>query len=110
MNKKEKNKNKPRIPGSRQLMKACHFYKSFLGLSEKHTPKSPAGRVWKDQLPGSPGSQATATACSFLQCSALQAQVTSLREQNAQHVKDLESTAQMSGVEATAADPSEKVS
>ena len=58
MNKKEKNKNKPRIPGSRQLMKACHFYKSFLGLSEKHTPKSPAGRVWKDQLPGSPGSQA----------------------------------------------------
>uniref|UniRef100_A0A452GAS0 peptidylprolyl isomerase n=1 Tax=Capra hircus TaxID=9925 RepID=A0A452GAS0_CAPHI len=42
-------------------------------------------------------------------CSALQAQVTSLREQNAQHIKDLESKAQTSGVEATAADPSEKV-
>ncbi|XP_011968354.3 FK506-binding protein 15 isoform X4 [Ovis aries] len=42
-------------------------------------------------------------------CSALQAQVASLREQNAQHIKDLESKAQTSGVEATAADPSEKV-
>ncbi|XP_010833489.1 PREDICTED: FK506-binding protein 15 isoform X2 [Bison bison bison] len=42
-------------------------------------------------------------------CSALQVQVTSLREQNAQHIKDLESKAQTSGVEATAADPSEKV-
>ena len=58
MNKKEKNKSKPRIPGSRQLMKACHFYKSFPGLSGKHTPNSPAGRVCKDQLPGRPGSQA----------------------------------------------------
>ncbi|XP_065803711.1 FK506-binding protein 15 isoform X2 [Muntiacus reevesi] len=42
-------------------------------------------------------------------CSALQAQVTSLREQNAQRTKDLESNAQTSGVEATAADPAEKV-
>ena len=39
-------------------MKACHFYKSFPGLSGKHTANSPAGCVWKDQLPGSPGSQA----------------------------------------------------
>ncbi|CAN0464547.1 unnamed protein product [Rangifer tarandus platyrhynchus] len=42
-------------------------------------------------------------------CSALQAQVTSLREQNAQRIKDLEGKAQTSGVEATAADPAEKV-
>ncbi|XP_007178245.2 FK506-binding protein 15 isoform X2 [Balaenoptera acutorostrata] len=44
-------------------------------------------------------------------CSALQAQVTALTEQNAQHIKDLESKSQMSGVEAAAAatDPSEKV-
>ncbi|XP_061019378.1 FK506-binding protein 15 isoform X2 [Dama dama] len=42
-------------------------------------------------------------------CSALQAQVTSLREQNAQHTKDLEGKARTSGVEATAADPAEKV-
>ncbi|KAM9700862.1 FK506-binding protein 15 isoform 2-T2 [Dama dama] len=42
-------------------------------------------------------------------CSALQAQVTSLREQNAQHTKDLEGKAWTSGVEATAADPAEKV-
>ncbi|XP_028021274.2 FK506-binding protein 15 isoform X7 [Balaenoptera acutorostrata] len=48
---------------------------------------------------------------SVLQCSALQAQVTALTEQNAQHIKDLESKSQMSGVEAAAAatDPSEKV-
>lgn len=39
-------------------MKACHFYKSFPGLSGKHTANSLAGCVWKDQLPGSPGSQA----------------------------------------------------
>ncbi|XP_057576498.1 FK506-binding protein 15 isoform X2 [Hippopotamus amphibius kiboko] len=43
------------------------------------------------------------------ECVALQAQVTALTEQNAQHSKDLESKSQMSGVEATAADPSEKV-
>ncbi|XP_019801975.1 FK506-binding protein 15 isoform X3 [Tursiops truncatus] len=44
-------------------------------------------------------------------CLALQAQVTALTEQNAQHIKDLESKSQMSGVEAAAAaaDPSEKV-
>ncbi|XP_055283581.1 FK506-binding protein 15 isoform X1 [Moschus berezovskii] len=42
-------------------------------------------------------------------CSALQAQVTSLREQSAQCIKDLESKAQVSGAEATAADPAEKV-
>nr|XP_030714822.1 FK506-binding protein 15 isoform X6 [Globicephala melas] len=48
---------------------------------------------------------------SVLQCLALQAQVTALTEQNAQHIKDLESKSQMSGVEAAAAaaDPSEKV-
>eukprot|EP00070_Physeter_catodon_P042528 XP_028349422.1 FK506-binding protein 15 isoform X4 [Physeter catodon] len=43
-------------------------------------------------------------------CLALQAQVAALTEQNAQHIKDLESKSQMSGVEAAAAaDPSEKV-
>ncbi|XP_028349421.1 FK506-binding protein 15 isoform X3 [Physeter macrocephalus] len=47
---------------------------------------------------------------SVLQCLALQAQVAALTEQNAQHIKDLESKSQMSGVEAAAAaDPSEKV-
>lgn len=42
-------------------------------------------------------------------CSALQAQVTALKEQNAQHLKDLENKPQVSGVEAATADPSEKV-
>lgn len=43
-------------------------------------------------------------------CLALQAQVTALTEQNEQHVKDLDKNkSQMSGVEATATDPSEKV-
>ncbi|XP_058379787.1 FK506-binding protein 15 isoform X2 [Diceros bicornis minor] len=43
-------------------------------------------------------------------CSALQAQVTTLTEQNEQHLKDLEKNeSQMSGVEAAATDPSEKV-
>lgn len=56
-------------------------------------------------------SEATATVCSFLQCLALQAQVTALKEQNEQHSKDLEkNTAQEPGMEATATDPSEKVS
>ncbi|XP_022434706.1 FK506-binding protein 15 isoform X2 [Delphinapterus leucas] len=49
--------------------------------------------------------------CLEEKCLALQAQVTALTEQNAQHIKDLESKSQMSGVEAAAAaaDPSEKV-
>ncbi|XP_062937913.1 FK506-binding protein 15 isoform X2 [Cynocephalus volans] len=43
-------------------------------------------------------------------CLALQAQVTSLTEQNKQHIKELEKNkSQMSGVEAAATDPSEKV-
>lgn len=43
-------------------------------------------------------------------CLALQAQVTALTEQNEQHIKDLDKNkSQMSGVEATATDPSEKV-
>ncbi|XP_023386809.1 FK506-binding protein 15 [Pteropus vampyrus] len=43
-------------------------------------------------------------------CLALQAQVTALTEQNEQHIKDLDrSKSQMSRVEATATDPSEKV-
>ncbi|XP_074187636.1 FK506-binding protein 15 [Rhinolophus sinicus] len=43
-------------------------------------------------------------------CLALQAQVTALTEQNEQHIKDLEKNkSQMSGVEAAATDPSEKV-
>uniref|UniRef100_A0A8C3XD71 peptidylprolyl isomerase n=1 Tax=Catagonus wagneri TaxID=51154 RepID=A0A8C3XD71_9CETA len=42
-------------------------------------------------------------------CLALQAQVTALKEQNAQHLKDLEDKSQVSGVESAAADPSEKV-
>ncbi|XP_039722810.1 FK506-binding protein 15 isoform X2 [Pteropus medius] len=43
-------------------------------------------------------------------CLALQAQVTALTEQNEQHIKDLDrNKSQMSRVEATATDPSEKV-
>ncbi|XP_054440486.1 FK506-binding protein 15 [Pteronotus mesoamericanus] len=43
-------------------------------------------------------------------CSALQAQVTSLKEQNEQHIKDLEKNkSQTSGVEVAATDSSEKV-
>lgn len=43
-------------------------------------------------------------------CLTLQAQVTALTEQNEQHIKDLDKNkSQMSGVEATATDPSEKV-
>ncbi|KAM5328000.1 FK506-binding protein 15 isoform 2-T2 [Glossophaga mutica] len=43
-------------------------------------------------------------------CSALQAQVTALTEQNEQHIKDLEKNkSQMSGVEVAATDSSEKV-
>lgn len=53
--KKQKQTQKPRLM---TLMEACHFYKSFPSLSGKHTPNSSAGCVWKDQLPGSPGSQA----------------------------------------------------
>ncbi|XP_017731469.1 PREDICTED: FK506-binding protein 15 isoform X2 [Rhinopithecus bieti] len=43
-------------------------------------------------------------------CLALQAQITALTKQNEQHVKELEKNkSQMSGVEAAASDPSEKV-
>ncbi|KAM8803338.1 FK506-binding protein 15 [Rhynchonycteris naso] len=42
-------------------------------------------------------------------CSALQARVTALMEQNEQHIKDLENKSQMSGVEVAATDSSEKV-
>ncbi|XP_066112578.1 FK506-binding protein 15 isoform X2 [Saccopteryx bilineata] len=42
-------------------------------------------------------------------CSALQAQVTALMEQNEQHIKDLENKSRMSGVEVAATDSSEKV-
>ncbi|XP_012576943.1 PREDICTED: FK506-binding protein 15 isoform X1 [Condylura cristata] len=42
-------------------------------------------------------------------CLALEAQVTTLTEQNEQHIKLLENKSQGSGIEAAAADPSEKV-
>lgn len=77
-------------------------------------------RLTLDAQDGSPGFPDSITCkCRFgghshsllvLQCSALQAQVTALKEQNAQHLKDLENKPQVSGVEAATADPSEKVS
>lgn len=62
-------------------------------------------------LVGSSGSWAHSHSVFVLQCLALQAQVTALTEQNEQHIKDLDrNKSQMSRVEATATDPSEKVS
>lgn len=56
------------------------------------------------------GSPAHKHSLSLLQCLALQAQVTTLTEQNEQHIKEIEKNkSQMSGVEA-ATDSSEKVS
>lgn len=52
MNKKEKNKNKPRNPGSWHSWKHAIFTSLSRSLSGKNTPiRSPAGCVWKDQLP-----------------------------------------------------------
>lgn len=59
---------------------------------------------------GSPGSRAHKHNLFLLQCLALQAQVTTLKEQNEQHIKEIEKNkSQMSGVE-VATDASEKVS
>ena len=61
--------------------------------------------------PGNPGSWGRSHSLFVLQCLALQAQITALTKQNEQHIKELEKNkSQMSGVEAAASDPSEKVS
>lgn len=53
----------------------------------------------------------TAVVCVVLQCSALQAQVIALTEQNEQHIEDRKKNmSQMSGVEVATTDSSEKVS